>query len=235
VRVVIAEDSGLLRHLLTDALAGRGCTVTGQAGDPDELLGLVDTEPPDAVVLDIRMPPTYRDEGIRAAEQVRARHPGVAVLVLSHYAETAYAVRLLECSSRAIGYLVKDRVQDPDRLVEALRRVVAGEVVIDPDVVSRVLLRRRVTDPLRHLTTGERQVLAMMAEGRSNAAIAGTLNYSVKTVEKRVTAISEKLGLRGMGDPGRDGVNVRVLAVVTYLRSAGNSGAGNSGAGNGGF
>jgi DNA-binding NarL/FixJ family response regulator len=220
VRVVIAEDSGLLRHLLAEALTGRGCEVIGQVATGDELLCLVETEPPDAVIVDIRMPPGYRDEGLRAAERVRSRHPTVGVLVLSHYAETGYAVRLLECSSRAVGYLVKDRVQDPDRLVDALRRVVAGEVVIDPDIIQRVMLRQRVVDPLHRLTSGERQVLALMAEGRSNAAIAGTLNYSVKTVEKRVTAISEKLGLRGIGGGEPNEVNVRVLAVITYLRSS---------------
>jgi DNA-binding NarL/FixJ family response regulator len=222
VRVVIAEDSGLLRQLLAEALTSRGCTVTGQADTVEHLLRLVDTDPPDAVVVDIRMPPTHRDEGLKAAEQIRTRHSGIGILVLSHYAETTYAVRLLECSRRSVGYLVKDRVQDADRLVDALRRVTEGEVVIDPEVISRVLRRPRTADPLDRLSPGERLVLAQMAQGASNAAIAGRLNYSVKTVEKRITAISRKLALRDV-DEDASGVNLRVLAVLTYLRGRSNT------------
>ena len=219
MRVVIAEDSGLLRHMLAETLAGRGCEVIGQVDNAQDLVRLVDADPPDVIVVDIRMPPTHRDEGLRAAEQIRNRHPDVGVLVLSHYAETAYAVRLLEQSTRAIGYLVKDRVQDTDRLVDALRRVAAGEVLVDPEVVVRVMRRPRLVDPLLRLTPAERHVLALVAEGASNATIAGTLNYSVKTVEKRITAIAQKLGLREFNDGEPAGVNVRVLAALTYLRS----------------
>jgi DNA-binding NarL/FixJ family response regulator len=208
--------------MLAEALTARGCEVVGEAGTPDELLHLVDTGPPDVVVVDIRMPPTHRDEGLRAIEQIRARHSAVGVLVLSHYAETGYAIRLLQCAPRAVGYLVKDRVQDTDRLFDALRRVAAGEVVVDPDVIQRVMLRPRVVDPLDQLTPSERQVLALVAEGHSNNAIAGKLGYSVKTVEKRITAVSQKLGLRAVDD----GINVRVLAVLTYLRSIGHPAAG---------
>jgi DNA-binding NarL/FixJ family response regulator len=220
MRVVIAEDSGLLRQMLTETLTRRGFDVIAQAKALPELLGLVAADPPDVVVLDIRMPPTHRDEGLQAAEEIRARHPSVGLLVLSHYAETSYAVRLLELSSHAVGYLVKDRVQDADRLVEAVQRVAAGEVVIDPEVVQRVLSRPRVVDPLDRLTAVERQVLSLMAEGRSNTAIAQKLSYSVKTIEKRVTAISQKLGLPHPNDHDRSDVNVRVLAVLAYLRRA---------------
>jgi DNA-binding NarL/FixJ family response regulator len=219
MRVVIAEDSGLLRQLLAELLTCRGFDVIGQAQTLPELLRLVAADPPDVVVLDIRMPPAYRDEGLQAAEEIHARHPSVGLLVLSHYAETSYAVRLLELSSHAVGYLIKDRVQDADRLLEALHRVAAGEVVIDPEVVQRVLLRPRAIDPLERLKLVERQVLALMAEGRSNAAIAHKLSYSVKTIEKRVTAISQKLGLPHPHDHDRGDVNVRVLAVLTYLRT----------------
>jgi DNA-binding NarL/FixJ family response regulator len=205
MRVVIAEDSGLLRQMLTETLTRRGFDVIAQAKALPELLGLVAADPPDVVVLDIRMPPTHRDEGLQAAEEIRARHPSVGLLVLSHYAETSYAVRLLELSSHAVGYLVKDRVQDADRLVE---------------VVQRVLSRPRVVDPLDRLTAVERQVLSLMAEGRSNTAIAQKLSYSVKTIEKRVTAISQKLGLPHPNDHDRSDVNVRVLAVLAYLRRA---------------
>jgi DNA-binding NarL/FixJ family response regulator len=219
MRIVIAEDSGLLRQMLTEILTSRGFNVIGQAESLPELLGLVWADPPDIVVLDIRMPPTHRDEGLRAAEEIHARYPSVGLLVLSHYAETSYAVRLLELSSHAVGYLVKDRVQDADRLIEALQRVAAGEVVIDPEVVQRVLFRPRVVDPLERLTPVEREVLALMAEGRSNTAIAQKLSYSVKTIEKRVTAISQKLGLPHPDDHDRSDVNLRVLAVLAYLRS----------------
>src|SRR5207247_321790 len=140
----------------------------------------------------IRMPPTQRDEGLQAAERIRALYPEVGLLVLSHYAETSYAVRLLEMADRAVGYLVKDRVQDTERLVDAIGRVASGEIVIDPEVVQRMLLRPRAADPLTRLTPVDRQVLALMAEGRSNVAIAQRLNYSIKTIEKRATAIAQK-------------------------------------------
>jgi DNA-binding NarL/FixJ family response regulator len=220
MRVVIAEDSGLLRQLLAELLTSRGLTVTGTVGTPADLRAHLVADPPDVVVLDIRMPPTYRDEGLRAAEQIRAEFPSVAILVLSHYAETAYAIRLLEAADRAVGYLVKDRVQDADRLVEAINRIAAGEVVIDPDVVRRVMSRPRAVDPLDRLTVSERDILGLVAEGHSNTAIARKLNYSVKTIEKRVTAVAHKLGLPPADDDRRADLNVRVLAVLSYLRGA---------------
>ncbi len=220
MRVMIAEDSGLLRQLLGELLTRHGLEVTGQAANGDDLLRLVEGAPPDVVVLDIRLPPSYRDEGLRAASEIRARHPQVGLLVLSHYAETSYAMRLLEGGARGVGYLVKDRVQDADRLVDAIRRVAAGEAAIDPEVVQRVMFRRRTADPLERLTLGERQVLGLIAEGWSNAAIADRLSCSLKTVEKRVTAITQKLDLPTSDDAGRSDINVRVLAVLTYLRRA---------------
>ncbi|MER7394605.1 response regulator transcription factor [Streptomyces sp. NPDC000151] len=218
---MIADDSGLLRQLLAQVLISRGFVVAGLAGTPTELLNLVAAEPPNVVLLDIRMPPGYRDEGIRAAEAIKADRPDVGLLVLSHYAETSYAMRLLEASNRAVGYLVKDRVQDTDRLVEAINRVAAGEIVIDPDAVQRMLMRRRTVDPLECLTDGERDVLVLMAEGLSNSAIARKLCCRPKTVEKRATALSQKLRLPQADAPERADVNLRVLAVLTFLRSAG--------------
>ncbi len=162
---MIAEDSGLLRQLLAELLTRHGLEVTGQAANRDDLLCLVEGAPPDVVVLDIRLPPGYHDEGLRAASEIRARHPRVGLLVLSHYAETSYAMRLLKGGARGAGYLVKDRVQDADRLVDAIRRVAAGEAVIDPEVVQRVMFRRRTADPLECLTLGEPQVLGLIAEG----------------------------------------------------------------------
>jgi len=220
MRVMIAEDSGLIREMLAELLGRHGFEVTGLAGTKDELLRLVEQQPPDAVVLDIRLPPGYSDEGLQAAEAIRARYPEVGLLVLSAYAETSHAVRLLGNDAGGVGYLVKDRVQDPARLVEAIRRVAAGEVVVDPEVVHRVMSKRRAVDPLDRLTESEQQVLALVAEGMSNAAVAERLNYSLKTVEKRVTAITRKLDLPHADTGGRSDVNVRVLAVLTYLRSA---------------
>jgi DNA-binding NarL/FixJ family response regulator len=220
MRVMIAEDSGLLRQMLAEMLTRHGFDVTGLAHTKEGLLRLVDADPPDVVILDIRLPPGQRDEGLQAASEIRARHPGIGLLVLSHYAETSYAMRLLENGAHGVGYLVKDRVQDSDRLVDAIRRVAAGEAAIDPEVVQRVMFRRRAVDPLERLTPSEQQVLGLMAEGFSNVAIAERLSYSLKTVEKRVTAITQKLGLPPSDDNSRSDVNVRVLAVLTYLRHA---------------
>lgn len=216
---MIAEDSGLLRQMLADLLSRRGFEITGQAATKDELLCLVATAPPDVVVLDIRLPPGQSDEGLQAAREIRARYPGVGLLVLSHYAETTYAMRLLEHGARGVGYLVKDRVQDGDRLVDAIRRVAAGETAIDPEVVERVMFRRRTADPLERLTAGELRVLALMAEGLSNSAIAERLSFSPKTVEKRISAITHKLGLQDSAISRAD-TNLRVLTVLTYLRRA---------------
>ena len=218
MRVVVAEDSGLLRQLLVQALTERGLAVIGQAASLPELLAVVSRDPPDVVILDIRMPPRHNDEGLQAAESIRADHPSVGLLVLTHYAETAYAVRLLGYADRAVGYIVKDRVQDTDRLLEAVRRVAAGEVVVDSLVVQQVLHRPRTVNPLDRLTPTETEVLALVAEGYSNSAIARKLSYSVKTVEKRLTTIADKLQLPSVAD-GRTDVNVRVLAVLTYIRN----------------
>ena len=221
MRVMIAEDSGLLRQLLAGILQRHGHQVTGQASHTGQILPMIAAQPPDVVILDIRLPPGHSDEGLRAARDIRASHPAVGILVLSHYAETSYAVRLLENGSRGIGYLVKDRVQDTGRLLDAVRRVASGETVIDADIVRRLMGRRRDPDPLAGLTGSERQVLALMAEGLSNTAIAGRLFFSPKTVEKRATAITRKLGIPDIGYPGRSAVNVRVAAVLTYLRNSG--------------
>ena len=220
MRIVIGEDSGLLRAMLLSTLAGYGLDVVGAAGDLPSLLRTVEDTDPDLVILDIRMPPGYSDEGLQAAERIHAGHPAAGLLVLSQYAETGYAQRLLELRARALGYLVKDRVQDADRLVEAITRVGAGEVVVDPEVIHQVLRRPRVDDPLEPLTRSERDVLALLAEGYSNSAISRKLSYSGKTVEKRITAIAQKLGLPQVLDVDRADVNIRVLAVLTYLRSA---------------
>ena len=216
---MIAEDSGLLRQMLVEVLTRHGYRVTGQAGTREEIVRLVDAAPPDVVLLDIRLPPGQRDEGLVAAGEIRSRHPGTGLLVLSHYAETSYAIRLLECGARGTGYLVKDRVQNTGHLLDAVARVAAGETVVDPEVVTRMMSRRRVVDPLDRLTPAERDVLGLMAEGLSNAAIAGRLRYSLKTVEKRITAIAQKLDLPAAADRGD--INVRVLVVLTYLRRAG--------------
>ncbi|WP_198153922.1 response regulator transcription factor [Catenuloplanes japonicus] len=218
LRVVIAEDSGLLRELLARLLTENGMVVCGQAGSLPELLAIVDADPPDLVISDIRMPPTFRDEGIEAAAQIRDRHPGAGLLILTHYPDAAYAVRLLKIADRAVGYIVKDRVQDTVRFLEAARWVAAGETVIDSHVVQEVFRRPRLANPLDQLAPSERQILALIAEGRSNSAIATHLSYSVKTVEKRVTSIGQTLGLPSVEDGGRSDVNLRVLAVLAYLR-----------------
>lgn len=218
LRVVIAEDSGLLRELLVRLLTENDMVVCGQASSLPELLAIVAADPPDLVISDIRMPPAFRDEGIEAAARIRAQHPEAGLLILTHYPEAAYAVRLLKIADHAVGYMVKDRVQDTARFLEAARRVAAGETVIDSQVVQEVFRRPRLADPLDQLAPSERQILALIAEGHSNTAIATRLSYSVKTVEKRVTSIGQALGLPSMEDDGRSDVNLRVLAVLAYLR-----------------
>ena len=200
---------GIVR-LLTDA----GVDVVAQAGDAETLVSLVARERPDAVVLDIRMPPTHTDEGIVAAARVRDNFPGVGVLVLSHYLESAWALRLVEEHPEGVGYLLKDRVVDGAAIVDAQRRVVDGETVVDPTIVARLLGRRRRNDPLAALTSREREVLGLVAEGLSNRAIAERLVVAERTVENHMSSIFGKLGLPESPDQHR-----RVLAVLTFLRA----------------
>ncbi|GIG90653.1 response regulator transcription factor [Plantactinospora endophytica] len=220
MRVVIVEDQGLLLDALADGLTARDVEVVGRARDRDEALGVIDASAPDVALLDIRLPPTYTDEGLGIAEQVRARYPDIGLLVLSSYAEVAYAERLLslEEESRAVGYLLKERVGELAELVGALRRVASGEVLIDSYIIDRLMKRRRTRDPLATLTPHERRILALVAEGRSNLGIAQVLGCQISTVEKHLTVVTEKLGLPASGDRHRRQLNVRVLAVLAFLR-----------------
>ena len=216
MRVVLADDQALLRESLAEALVARGIEVVGQAQDVAGLLALVDRERPDVAIIDIRMPPTHTVEGLEAASTIRATWPAVALLLLSHHVETSIAVDLLRDDPRSIGYLLKDRVTRIDTLIDALHRLVAGGVVIDPEIIARLLGRRRAHDPLDELTGREREVLGAMAEGRSNRGIAEQLGIEDKTVEYHVTQILGKLGIESVGADHR-----RVLAVILWLRRAG--------------
>lgn len=213
-RVVLADDAVLLREALAAALAAAGFEVVGQAGDVPELLRLVELELPDVAVLDVRMPPTHSTEGLEAARQIRAAHPEIAILVLSQYVETRYAVDLLRDDPQGVGYLLKDRVTKVADLADAVRRVAAGGSVIDPEVVARLLGRPRRHSALDELTPREREILGLMAEGRSNQAIADRLALELKTVEGHVRAIFSKLSLEPAPEDHR-----RVLAVLAYLRN----------------
>ena len=215
MRVMLAEDSVLFRHGLARLLADAGIEVVAEVGDADQLLARVRIDPPDVAIVDIRMPPSHTTEGIDAAVRLRAEHPSVKVLVLSHHLETEYAVALLEDVEGGVGYLLKDRVTDPLHLVDAIERVAAGETVLDPEVVSRLVGRRRVESPLDTLTARERDVLGAMAEGRSNQAISERLHISPKTLETHVRSIFQKLDLPADDDDSHR----RVLAVVTWLRA----------------
>ena len=212
MRVVVADDSALLREGVVRLLEENGVEVVGQAADAEELLRKVRAHKPDVAVVDVRMPPTHTDEGLRAAREIRAQLPEVAVLVLSQYVEVAYARDLLAESAEGLGYLLKDRVADADALADAVRRVGGGGSVLDPEVVSEMLGRARPDDPLAELTPREREVLELMAEGRSNAAIAAELVVTERAVEKHVTGIFAKLDLPAGGDDHR-----RVLAVLRFL------------------
>jgi DNA-binding NarL/FixJ family response regulator len=212
VRVVVADDSTLLREGLVRLLEEGGLEVVGQAGDGEELLRKVRAHKPDVAVVDVRMPPTHTDEGLRAAREIRAELPGVSVLVLSQYVEVAYARELLAESAEGLGYLLKDRVADVEALTDAVRRVGGGGSALDPEVVSQMLGRRRDDDPLEQLTPREREVLGLMAEGRSNGAIAAELVVSERAVEKHVTGIFSKLDLGASSEDHR-----RVLAVLRFL------------------
>ncbi len=213
-RVTIAEDSVVLREGLVGLLNERGFDVVAAVGDAGALLAAVDADPPDVTVVDIRMPPTHTDEGLRAAIELRRRHPSVAVLVFSQYVETRYAAELLADRSDGVGYLLKDRVAHVGEFVDALRRVVGGGTALDPEVVSQLLAASRRTDGLAALTPREREVLGLMAEGRSNAAIASALVVTPRAVEKHVGNIFMKLDL-----PESDADHRRVLAVLRWLRS----------------
>jgi DNA-binding NarL/FixJ family response regulator len=214
VRVALAEDSFLLRQGIARLLEDAGFDVIWQASDAEDLLRRVAADPPDVAIVDIRMPPTFSDEGLRAAHSLRETHPDVAVLILSQYVDTYYACEILSGEVRGRGYLLKDRVMDLEAFADAIRRVGEGACVVDPDVVDALLGRSREANPLDSLTDREREVLALMAEGRSNQAIAERIHLSPKTVEAHVTAILAKLGLEPTPDDHR-----RVLAVLTYLRA----------------
>jgi len=212
VRVVIAEDSVLLREGLVRLLADEGIDVVEAVGDGDELLAAAERQRPDLAIVDVRMPPTHPDEGLRAAIEARARVPEMAILVLSQYVEERYASDLLAAGGAGIGYLLKERVADVGEFVESVRRVAEGGTAFDPEVVAQLMGRRRRDDPLSELTPREREVLSLMAEGLSNSAIAKKLWLTVGAVEKHISSIFGRLGLL----PGDD-ENRRVRAVLTYL------------------
>ena len=218
MRVVVADDVMLTREGVVRLLGDAGVDVVGQAGDADGLIRLVDLSKPDVAVVDIRMPPTHTDEGLQAAHRIRSEYPDIGVLVLSQYIEAGYAMRLLEDHPDGVGYLLKDRILDAAVLVDALRRIVDGECVIDPTIVSRLVGRRRRDDPLHELTEREREVLELVAEGLSNGAIATRLFVTERTVEAHTKQIFGKLGLET--DPAS---NRRVLAVLAFLRSPGHA------------
>ena len=213
MRVVIAEDSVLLREGVARILADAGFEVVGQAGTADELMLKVRSYSPDVAIVDIRMPPTHTDEGLQAAHEIREKHPGVGVLVLSQYIEPAYAMELLAESAEGVGYLLKDRISDVHEFSDAVRRVADGGSALDPQIVSQLVGRRRGDDPLGDLTPREHEVLGLMAEGRSNQGIAERLVVTDRAVEKHVTSIFSKLNLAAATADHR-----RVLAVLAYLR-----------------
>ena len=211
---MIAEDSVLLREGLARLLGDAGFEVAGQCENADDLLLKVRSYPPDVVIVDIRLPPTHNDEGLRAALEIRASHPSVGVLVLSQYVELGLAMKLLADSAEGVGYLLKDRISDVREFVAAVRRVADGGSALDPIIVSTLLSRRREDDPLADLTPREREVLELMAGGSSNQGIADKLVISLRAVEKYVSSIFGKLGIPSTGTESR-----RVLAVLLYLRS----------------
>lgn len=214
MRVALCDDSALFRRGLALLLADAGVTVTAEASEATGLVRLLENDPPDVTVLDIRMPPTFTDEGLAAAAGLRAALPRMGILVLSTYAETAYAVRLLETAPHGVGYLLKDRVDDIGTLRDALDRIAAGGTVVDPGLVARLMRRHREQHALDRLTPREREVLSLMAEGRSNAAIGRQLYLGAKTVEGHIAAVMGKLGLAPTSSDNR-----RVLAVLTFLRA----------------
>ena len=214
MRLVIADDEALLREGLARVLEDSGFEVVGRCGDAEALLRMVETHRPDVAIVDIRMPPGHGDDGLVAAQEILRRHPGVGVLVLSHYLDSRYAARLLEEVPAGAGYLLKDRVSEVAVVADALRRISQGDCVIDPTIVSRLVARKRAHGPLDVLTQREREVLALLAEGRSNGAIGEQLFLSRKTVDSYVSQIFTKLDLHESPEQNR-----RVLAVLTFLRS----------------
>lgn len=214
MQVAIAEDSVLLREGVARLLDDAGFDVVAQCENADELLNRVRSSPPDVVIMDIRLPPTHNDEGLRAALELRGSHPSVGVLVLSQYVEIGLAMKLLADSAEGVGYLLKDRIGDVEDFVGAVRRVGEGGSALDPIIVSTLLARQRPDDPIAQLTPRERQVLELMASGSSNQGIAESLVITVRAVEKYVSSIFSKLGLPSTGTESR-----RVLAVLLYLRA----------------
>jgi DNA-binding NarL/FixJ family response regulator len=212
LRLVIADDHDLLRQGVVSMLEAQGFDVVGQAGDADELLRKVGAHRPDVAIVDIRMPPTNSDDGLRAAVAIRHAHPDVGVLVLSQYIEADYALELIGGDARGVGYLLKDRVSDIEEFADAVRRVACGGSVLDPEVVRWMLGRRRETSALADLTPREHEVLGLLAEGCSNAGVASRIVVSQRSVEKHVTSIMAKLGL-----PSEPEAHRRVLAVLAYL------------------
>jgi len=212
IRVAIAEDAAILRDGLVQLLSDRGFQITDAVSDPDALHAAVEANPPDVAVIDIRMPPTFTDEGLRAAIELRRRHPSLGILLFSQYVETRYAAELLADEASGVGYLLKDRVADVSDFVEALVRVASGGTALDPEVVTQLVGASRRSDSLSGLSPREREVLALMAEGRSNAAIATALVISEGAVEKHVANIFSKLDL-----PVSQADHRRVLAVLRFL------------------
>jgi DNA-binding NarL/FixJ family response regulator len=213
VRVVIAEDLALLRDGLTRLLRDFGCDVVAAVDDGDALVEAIERERPDVAIVDVRLPPTFTDEGVRAAVEARRRVPGTPVLILSQYVEQTYAAELLADGGGGVGYLLKDRVANPDAFIAAVRRVADGGTALDPEAVAQLFARRRGDAPLDELTPREREVLGLMAEGRSNGGIARSLVVTEGAVEKHISSIFGKLGL-----PPSDEENRRVVAVLAYLR-----------------
>ena len=214
MRVILAEDSVLLREGIARLLEDAGFDVVAQTGSADDVMLKVRSYTPDVVIVDIRMPPTYTDEGLRAAQEIRGKHPGIGVLVLSQYVEATYAMELLAESAEGVGYLLKDRISDVAEFAAAVRRVAEGGSALDPAIVSQLVGRRRGDDPIDSLTPREREVLELMAEGRSNQGIAERLVVTERAVEKHVTSIFGKLRLPPAAENHR-----RVLAVLAYLRA----------------
>jgi DNA-binding NarL/FixJ family response regulator len=214
MRVILAEDAVLFREGLASVLTQAGFQIIAQVGDAATLLARVTADPPEVVIVDIRMPPTHTHEGLVAARAIKDHHPQVGVLVLSQYVDAEYPALLLEGSPAGLGYLLKDAVTDLAQLIDAVGRVAAGGSVIDPAIVAALLARRRQPDPLARLTDREREILALVAEGRSNRAISSRLHLTLRTVESHIRSILTKLDLAATDDDHR-----RVLAVLTYLRS----------------